>query len=256
MILEGRRALQTLFRWYDSRSLSSQLHMFGFATYLCGLTLSAFPEKPLQHEWIVTTAAIAFAAGTTLAAWRYVAAFWRHPLGKVLITLVHLFVLILSTMIARDMVASSLGLPPQDFDVTVSVFALLFYVPAWVFVMALLTGTAGLVLLALAMARTIIHRRVDRWAFPLANAAGSLMLAVLLIMVLQSVSRVSELSYPAARWIAYFGDFHFIPAYPCAPPASRVHVHENGVVSYARWEGSSLQIRIIQIEPTADCSRK
>lgn len=167
----------------------------------------------------------------------------------------HRFVLILSTMIARDMVASSLGLPPQDFDVTVDVFALLFYVHAWVFVMMLLIGTAGFVLLVLAMARTITYRQVDQWASPLANAAGSLVLAALLTVVLQSVSRVSELAYPAARWIAYFGDFHFIPAYPCAPQGSRVHVHENGVMSYARWEGSSLQIRIIQMDATAACSR-
>ena len=64
---------------------------------------------------------------------------WRSSLGKLVITLLHGFIFLLSTIPARMLVAEALGLPPQDFDVTVTLFAVLFYLPMWLWVVIFLS---------------------------------------------------------------------------------------------------------------------
>jgi hypothetical protein len=54
------------------------------------------------------------------------------------VSLLHGLVFFLSIIQARIFVAEALGLPPQDFDLTVGFFTVLFYLPLWLWVITFL----------------------------------------------------------------------------------------------------------------------
>ncbi|WLG55109.1 hypothetical protein PSH77_20920 [Pseudomonas extremorientalis] len=73
--------------------------------------------------------------------WLYDA--WDKPFAKTPIVLLHIFILLVATVLARSLVAESLGLPPQSFDLTTSFLVILFYLPAWMIVAAVVLAVVG-----------------------------------------------------------------------------------------------------------------
>ena len=89
--------------------------------------------------FFVAIAFLSFAVGFASWAGPQLRKVWESSLGKLLLPLLHGLVLLLSIIWARFLVAEALGLPPQDFDMTVGIWTLVLYVPVWVFVIAILT---------------------------------------------------------------------------------------------------------------------
>ncbi|WP_122210400.1 hypothetical protein [Pseudomonas viridiflava] len=171
------------------------------------------------------------------------------------------------------MVAVALGLPPQSFDVTVGFLALLFYIPAWILIIALILSLLGFVFLVVAaMASFLI--------IPLGYAAALMNMVGLLPYLRRLWSRVvlGELDftevlghsvgatfagyiliktyvmlitnfqpwvYSSVRLVAVLSDFQPAELYPGVGSKERVHPLENGFIAVAKVvDDKSISIRV------------
>lgn len=105
-----------------------QAHLVGLLFIVISMLpgMLAFPASKSIQQGLLFLASLAFAVGFSIWCWPTVKKAWKHPVGKALIVILHLFILLFAAILARNVVASALGLPPQDFDVSVSVISLVF----------------------------------------------------------------------------------------------------------------------------------
>lgn len=68
---------------------------------------------------------------------------WKTRAGKWIISIWHVAVLFIAVFPSRLFVANALGLPPQDFELTVATVAILLYAPLWVVLAAVCTAVVG-----------------------------------------------------------------------------------------------------------------
>jgi hypothetical protein len=82
------------------------------------------------------------------------------------------------------------------------------------------------------------------------------MFGVLVVTVAASCLQQGNVSVvrawkPLVRKMAYYADYQSIPAYPGVRGNERVHLHENGVVSYAAMRGEHIEITVEQVAVAA-----
>lgn len=177
---------------------------------------------------------------------------WDHPFGKTPIVLLHVFALVLATSLARFLVSQALGLPPQSFDVTVGLLALLFYIPAWIAVASILFVAFGILLGVAVTIMTIVLGSIQmlsplikvNWSknltkrnstMALFHSAGAIATGIVLITAYSFLTETYQpWIFSAIRFIAVRADFHYTPNYPGTSPDERIHPLENGYVAYAR----------------------
>ena len=177
---------------------------------------------------------------------------WHKPLYKAPIVLLHLLALLAATGLSRLAVSEALGLPPQSFDLTVGLLALLFYVPAWMAVLALLLSLGGLLLLVLFGVAVVIFAAIQMLASFLkifgVNYAPQLNLGMTLfhpggaiaasMVLVACYSFLTDTYQPwvlsAIRTTAVIADFHPAPNYPGVLPGERIHPLDNGYTAYAQ----------------------
>jgi hypothetical protein len=148
-------------------------------------------------------------------------------MGKLAITLLHGGVLLLSIIPARLLVAESLGLPPQDFDVTVTFCVLLFYLPVWLIVFQVLT-------LLFAFIRFIVSGLCSLTTyFPIS------------VLVLLIAKPFPEGSRPRLFLEQNIENFVLFGVASCN---RRLRLHENGVISYAEERGWDIIISVDKIQ--------
>jgi hypothetical protein len=161
--------------------------------------------------------------------------------------------------LSLGLVAEALGLPPQDFDVTVAFCVLLFYLPLWVIVFASLGAAFTLIhfaasalcsltscfpidVLVLLIAkvfpvgsrpRIFLEQNKNKFVwhgFMHMFVVMALLFSTMFLM--QWFSHVIIRLQPIVRSIAYFADFQQAPLYPGVDVNRRLRLHENGIVSY------------------------
>jgi hypothetical protein len=76
---------------------------------------------------------------------------WQSTLGKWMIGVLHAVILFFAVIPSRNLVGKVLGLPPQDFDMTVSIFALVLYPLLWVLLLSITTLLFAFAIFFLAM---------------------------------------------------------------------------------------------------------
>ena len=187
-----------------------------------------------------------------LPAARWMRDVWERPFGKTPIVLLHVLVLLVATSLSRFVVSDALGLPPQSFDLTVGFLALLFYLPAWMAVAAVIFVIFGFLLFVAVLIVMFVVGSVQilapllkvigfnysptrNSAMALFHSAGAIATGLVL---LTSYSFLTEAYQPwvlsAIRFAAVRADFHLAPNYPGVNPGERVHPLENGYLAYAR----------------------
>ncbi|MDT3722432.1 hypothetical protein [Pseudomonas oryzihabitans] len=178
-------------------------------------------------------------------------AMWDRPFGKTPIVLLHVFVLILATSLARILTSHALGLPPQSFDVTVSLLAIFFYIPALIAVASVLSVLLGIILAVAVMIRTAVSGSIQMLA-PLLkivglnislkrnsvvdffHSAGAIATGLVLITAYSFLTETYQpWLFSAIRFIAVKADFYPAANYPGTIPGERIHPLENGYVAYA-----------------------
>lgn len=248
------------------------LYKLAFACGVAGITIDLFAHKNPWAEGLILLAGVLFGLGFCFRIMPNLKRIWSSSAGKWAIGGLNVVVWFLAHLPARLAVAKALGLPPQDFEMTVSIWTVAVYPAVWIVFMSLLT-------LCIFAASMLAYFVVYLSSFPLitevidflahllpssvgnrlktenrrkvgtrylAHIAGSAMLVIASAAILKACTSLQEYCLPAIPWIAYVADYQEAPAYPGIPNNQRVRLHENGVVSYAALEGRAVRIHVTE----------
>lgn len=186
---------------------------------------------------------------------------WRYGYVRRLMLMLHLGVILVAAMIARNIMTSATGLPGQDFVMATGALALPLYIFVWLTLAMLLVGlatvvwqiTLGLVALGvplLAMLIPSVGRRVKSRLEGKKNIALARLLGVVGLFggLLVSSQQLRDFQPELERvglWIAYYGDYQAADKYPGLPADDRTLMHANGVYSVARRQpGGVISIEV------------
>jgi hypothetical protein len=199
---------------------------------------------------------------------------WQTTLGKFLITALHVMILFLAIIPSRFFVAEVIGLPPQDFEVTVSVVALELYPALWallvafaligVFMSFLLFGMLCAIIIQLigflnmlvkpSRARLFIQVGTTKFIFlkfiflSLAHAFGAAIISIAAASAWDWNAKFLMKNPEIIKWVAYVSDFQLAAKYPGIDSNKRLRLHENGVVSYAEKDGWGIKVTVGKVE--------
>ncbi|UVK90909.1 hypothetical protein LOY52_12840 [Pseudomonas sp. B21-051] len=254
---------------FEQYSVSQRFYLASVVTYF--ITFVASLCTGTSTVTIGTTVAAALimcgfiAWCIPFARWLHTA--WDKPFAKTPIIIMHLLALLISTACARFAVAETLGLPPQSFDLTVSFLALLFYIPSWLFVVAILLGLTAMLITVIAMISLLFEAAWQHMtqlaaflgfqakfkqsrSMIMFHAAGALIISVLFTM---SYGYLTDNFSPAfkavTKVIALRSDFHKVPNYPYVRTGEYVHPLENGFIAYAREKEDKSVIIGVRLQP-------
>lgn len=157
----------------------------------------------------------------------------------------HLVILILATAYSRNLVADSLMLPPQDFDLTVSLLTLLLYIPTWGIVTA---AVLAILVLLFYFASLVIGAVGKSPTKPLLHSAGVFMLLLFVTGALDTFFAHEKRITPLVRLAALFLDYQPAENYPGVKKGERVRLHENGIISVAELTENGVVISIRQLK--------
>ncbi|MED5617642.1 hypothetical protein [Ideonella sp. BN130291] len=229
----------------NSLELPYQVHLLALSALAVCLLLSwAFPTSNATQQALLLFASLGFGIGFVLWCRPTVIRAWAHPLGRVAISIAHVFVLLLAVVFARFIVASALELPPQDFDLTVSLLSLILYVPAWSLIVTLVLGVVAIVLELVGLLGGFLGRPASESAKMFVHMAGALSVCFLVGSIFDVVAKNERTLHPMVRWIAFVSDFQASPKYPGVGANERIRLHENGVISFARVQDGEVVIDV------------
>ena len=190
--------------------------------------------------------------------WPWLRKIWHFTIGKLILTWLHAVVLWLATVYARKLVAETLGLPSQDFDMTVAACTLIFYIPVWLALFSLLAGIICVILMAFSFLISIpsslvlvsmlfpefVAKQQRRVSRSFTNVLSALGVVFVIALVWEQLPAFTKRIEPVIRGIAYVADFQEVSAYPGVDTNRRLRLHENGVVSYAYAEEHGWNVSI------------
>jgi hypothetical protein len=234
--------------YWQFKKASSTYQAYIVATFLGMLGLiatSKFLAIPDGYRFAVLGASLAgFAFGFVSWSLPWLRIFWHHAIGRVILLALNVLVLLLSTALARNIVAAAIGLPPQDFEMSVGFIALAMYPLGWCLVVAVPVAFLVLAFQLAAFLQGMLGGLRNRTAASLSgHCLGTFALLMAMAMVAEGYSTVQKHIYPAVRWIAFFSDYQIAPAYPGVHVGERIRLHENGVISFPVIENGMLSIR-------------
>ncbi|EKU57375.1 hypothetical protein ACINWC323_3619 [Acinetobacter sp. WC-323] len=156
---------------------------------------------------------------------------------KPFIFLCQLVVVWLANVFARDVVASTMGLPPTDFDATIALLTFIYCIPSILIVTSTLLALIGIGVWCVYILRFGFLIFKDRFmeSFSLFHVLG-LMITIGLMGEAYKVFFVYEQrSSELVKSLAYSSDYYQIPNYMSQFPElnsqDKVHLHDNGVIS-------------------------
>ena len=249
--------------WYQAYAL-------GFFLLIVWMMLnSAFPRT----EWLLGLLVVAFGIYTIgFISWfrPVVKKAIRTPWGTWAFAITHALLLILSVAVARIMVFDALRMPPQYFDVTVSLVALATYIPVVLsssIVLMLLFIVVGI---PMATGGKLVANVLQSWSTTPMMRSSSLrrlrnrtkrfsdrlfahgIAMALTIMVcalaLDGISLGLRQALWGVRWFAYYADFHPAGTYPGVPCGKRVRLQDNGVVAVATISGNDITFEAVRFD--------
>ena len=204
--------------------------------------LLSFVSPPVLLNTTILIASICFAVGVLLEYKSNLMKVWKNHVTRVLLYIVHLLIGVLVVARAREMVSLSLGLPAQDFDLTVSFVALLFYIPVWGLCV---TVMLGMVLLLLPIFWILVSSYRDNITYKnIVRFIGVMAVMFFSSRVADVLDNKKPLLFGVIRYVAYYADYQPTYRYPDVQMGERIILHENGVISSASIDGSDVDIKI------------
>lgn len=229
--------------------LDDKIYLIACGVLFVGVGLVwASPASQGIPKTIMPLSYFGFAIGFVVWCWPFLVNAWAHPVGKVIIAILHLLVLLLSTAFARFVVASSLGLPPQDFDLTVSFVVIALYIPVWSIVASLFLGGAALVFEIFGLMGMIAPQSFGSTVKFFAHMSGALVLCFFFGRTFEYVVEHERYLYPLIKRVAFISDFQPAAKYPGIGDNERIRLHENGVISFAQIQDGEVQIVVRTID--------
>jgi hypothetical protein len=273
------RLLQLLFRQLERlklkwRALATPYRLYAIATALAVVgSMRVF--LAIEHSWsfdlAISSSAILFGLGFVLWIKPWLQGKWQTSNGKLLLAGMHTAILFLAVIPSRDFVSNALGLPPQDFEITVHIFAVELYPALWLLLVSFALLAVSLILLLLTVLcmmstqpiindllllaskllaaqskmRSFIESGRDQF---ISRAFGHVMGAIFVSLAAAYVwdlhAKFLIDNSAIIRWAAYATDFHHSKNYPGVDSSKKLRLHENGVVSYAEPDGRGIKITV------------
>ena len=174
---------------------------------------------------------------------------WGEALLWFLKWLLHAVVAIFVLVPAHSLVAEATGLPPTDFDLTVAACAILFFPLAWCLLVSAVAGAAAVLLLPGSIYSTVrawFKSESPKRSEMLTSVRPMAALALAFIFA-GSASEYERWAHSLVKpvlWFVYHAEYHELKNFPALKPGLRSHVHENGVVSYAKIVEGEVQIHV------------
>lgn len=249
---------------FKAMSWSGRFYSLSCGVTVLGVLLSAVMGVAILNNAILI-ASLGFVVGfmfVCLRIYLWFISVWDKPFGKTPIVLLHLLVLLMSTVISRLIVAEALGVPPQSFDITVGFLVLVFYMPAWLllgaFIFTLLggllligVGLGALLLFPLSIIANLLNafnlqpylRNAWSKVAPArlsfidvqGHSVGALLSGVILINLYGTLVSVAQpWVYCSVRLIAFLSDFQPAVNYPGIQAGERAHPLDNGFIAIAK----------------------
>ncbi|SEM09986.1 hypothetical protein SAMN05518845_11662 [Variovorax sp. YR750] len=240
-----------LHKQFKQASTSSQAYFIAGLAGVLGLVLSsgAFSMERGYDTAAYLLSMACFAFGFVVWSMPWLRRAWDHWFGRSVILVLHVFVLLLSAVLSRNIVAEAIGLPPQDFDLSVGFVALAMYPLAWCFVIMIPLGLLA-VLFQLGAFVMSTWRRSPDWDVlrQVGHCVGAFAVLGGIAFISDGYSTLQKHAHPAIRWIAFFSDYQTAASYPGMSPNERIRLHENGVISFPIIENGVLRIRTRKYE--------
>jgi len=240
----GMSYLKLLVGRFTSLHVVYQIYCLSFGVLSLAMALQFSLGFKIFQQALMLLSCFGFAVGFFVWCWPYLAKVWKHPIGRAFVITIHVLVLIIATMLSRFIVASSLGLPPQDFDLTVWFIAVLCYIPAWSIVASMLMGSAAILLQLIGLVSVFVSRSHNRALKWFAHMSGALVICYTSAEAFQLVKDNEGALFPLVKWVAFLGDFQATSMYPGFSLGQRIRLHENGIVSIADLQDGVITIEV------------
>lgn len=177
---------------------------------------------------------------------------WDRPIARVPIVLLHILALLVATVLGRHLVAITLGLPPQTFDLTVGFLAILLYIPAWLIIASVIIPVLGVILVvsgviwsgAVSLQHQAIYMvsafggRIAPWQAKdmlMLHGVGAIFSGVFLLAGYAYLdARYSDWLGQAVKVIAVKSDFYPARNYLGVAEDEYIHPLENGQTAFVR----------------------
>lgn len=229
--------------------LTYKLHLSGLLLVAIALIVTlAIPSLKLLSQGLLFSASFAFAIGFAVWCEPVIRKVWSHPVARLLVLVPHFVVLLFAAAIARNVVAAAIGLPPQDFDLTVGLLTLVFYIPAWSIVVSFAVGVVAFLLYIAGLFIGLLKRPFKETAKLFGQAAGAVAIGIYSSAIFDFANSHQDSLYPLVKWVALFADFQSAPSYPGVSPTERIRLHENGVISSATVQDKTVIIQVRKYE--------
>jgi hypothetical protein len=262
-------------RWRITR-VSYRFYLIGQIVFLLGLALQLkMGVRFLPIAIQVCGAAMFFLGFVT----------WLFPVarkvantfvGKWLSRILHGIFLIIARVVARMVVADAIKLPPQYFDLTVALVALVAYIPVWIGATALFLTIGFICVYPLWAIAKIVPFVANSLTLPMMGQSNGLkrmtrkwnmrtnklyfhvlgILAALYVVfsLIEGWEFVAQHSLPGVRWFAYIADFQPAGNYPGVTCDGRIRLLDNGVVEIARIVKYDIEFHKESFKADADVS--
>lgn len=181
--------------------------------------------------------------------------------------ILNLLILWLSNVYAQEQIVASLGLPAEDFGLTLHLLVFICYIPAAIILTILMFFIAYLSLsicLIFKMSKDVLYSfihpflvliglrkmeyvvRKDHRLFLHFFAFG--ITGILLTSVFLFIVKHQSSFYPSIRYVAYVTDYQYLYNYPQINQNKKNKLHANGVVSTMEGSGQSLKVVVSKLD--------
>lgn len=256
--------------WFISLKTPYKMYLFStLAMVIAGVFEQMSSTRVVFFFMIVSF--ILFALGFVIWIWPLLRKMWKTSVGKVCVSLLHLFIFIISNALARETVGVALGLPAKDFDLTVNFLSLLFYVPMWMTLIAALFILGFFLFLGYFIVtvpfctflRNVIQCVELRWKIQVlkrfnivsygsetffvkgfCNAVGAFLIGVIIFSIVFSYAKYENKILNIVPYVSFICDYKPASKYPGILSGERVCFHANGVASVASLTENGVKIQI------------
>ncbi|HAV4457065.1 TPA: hypothetical protein JIR19_07490 [Acinetobacter baumannii] len=190
------------------------------------------------------------------------------PFFTFLFGIINLIVLWISNVYAQELIVQSLGLPAEDFSLTLHLLTLICYIPAGIIVTIIIFFTVYLIIflfLMLIILKNSIYYGFIHTFLVIADKANIddkpkinhkiflhffsfSITCLLLINSLSFTFKHQIFFYPSIRYIAYIVDYQYLYNYPNIDKDKKVKLHANNYFSIMEGSGQNLKVIVKKIE--------
>lgn len=239
----GQRVHANVVAKFRSLSRVEQIHACTFTALVTAAVLNFFATswRPV-FSMLLVVACHGFLVGFIVWAWQLTRELWFRRVSTVAYAMLHAIAFLVATTAARHQVSMAMGLPAQDFDLTVGFFSLLFYLPAWCLILSVGLTPALLLFLPVLLGSLLLKKNDKRIGSLFAHTAGACGVALYASQFFQWSTTERPLVHNAVRLVAAIADYQPAAKYPGVGAGSRVRLHENGVMSTVSIEANEVKV--------------